>query len=438
MRRVSLLLLTALLCAGLLAGCGTETTSSGGGTAPDSSDNGFSYEVVDLEKKVIKIGGFGDEYDLEAWDAIAEEFNCSFQYVLMDNLNFMQDLATAASAGSVYANLIYMGNYSSPAFYLSGLAADVSKIESLKYDTLPWDSFITETNTIGGVPYAVAYDKTSYNMHLLTFNKTLADQLGIENLYDAVRNGTWTFEKFEQVSQKAVDSTNGATLGLIPGSLSPHCYGYANGSAAVTKDADGKYIFTGTNDAFLSGLQFIRDYRQKGLIRTDVVGNDWGITESRSFMNREELFHEGEIWVAKDIFSAYMEDDFGLLPLPKGPDAEKCVGIIYDQSHFSFLEGDPDIENVAKLLVAFASKNAKDMSQLLEEEYAPVLRDDDSLEMLRLMYENPVNSSFDTSFLGSGFTDAIMDSTQRMSKTPKESMDGISPLMQAILDDNLN
>ena len=155
-------------------------------------------------------------------------------------------------------------------------------------------------------------------------------------------------------------------------------------------------------------------------------------------MNREELFHEGEIWVAKDIFSAYMEDDFGLLPLPKGPDAEKCVGIIYDQSHFSFLDGDPDIENVAKLLVAFASKNAKDLSQLLEEEYAPVLRDDDSLEMLSLMYENPVNSSFDTSFLGSGFTDAIMDSTQRMSKTPKESMDGISPLMQAILDDNLN
>lgn len=136
MRRVSLLLLTALLCAGLLAGCGTETTSSGGGTAPDSSDNGFSYEVVDLEKKVIKIGGFGDEYDIEAWDAIAEEFNCSFQYVLMDNLNFMQELATAASAGSVYANLIYMGNYSSPQFYLSGLAADVSKIESLKYDTL--------------------------------------------------------------------------------------------------------------------------------------------------------------------------------------------------------------------------------------------------------------------------------------------------------------
>lgn len=41
-------------------------------------------------------------------------------------------------------------------------------------------------------------------------------------------------------------------------------------------------------------------------------------------MNREELFHEGEIWVAKDIFSAYMEDDFGLLPLPKGPDAENA------------------------------------------------------------------------------------------------------------------
>lgn len=80
------------------------------------------------------------------------------------------------------------------------------------------------------------------------------------------------------------------------------------------------------------------------------------------------------------IFSPLIWRMISALPLPKGPDAEKCVGIIYDQFHFSFLEGDPDIENVAKLLVAFASKNAKDLSQLLEEEYAPVLRDDDSLE----------------------------------------------------------
>ena len=54
---------------------------------------------------------------------------------------------------------------------------------------------------------------------------------------------------------------------MIPGSLSPHCYGYANGSAAVTKDADGKYIFTGTNDAFLerSAVLFATIGR-KGLI----------------------------------------------------------------------------------------------------------------------------------------------------------------------------
>lgn len=445
MRKVLLVVLAMLMCFCLLTACGEPSDGNTDGTNNNTGDtngtdegNGFPYEVVDMGGKKFKIAGFGDEYDIEKWDVIAEDFNCSFEYVLMPQLSYMQEIATATAGGSVYANLYYFGNYSSPQFYLSQLIADVRTIESLKMDELPWDAFITETNTISGVPYAIHYDKSSYGMHLLSYNKTLADQLGIENLYDAVRNGTWTFEKFEQVSQTAVDKTNGATLGTITGSFSPHCYGYANGGAAVTLGADGKYAFTATDDAFLNGLQFIRDYRQKGLLKTDVVGGDWGITESRCFMNRETMFHQGEVWVARDIFSAYMEDDFGLLPLPKGPDADKNVGIVFDSNHFSFMEGDPDIENIAKLFVAYSSKYAMSLETMLEEEYASVLRDEDSLEMLKMMYENPANSSFDTGWLGSAFTEAVTDCTERLSKTPKEAMDGIAALMEAILADNLN
>ena len=443
MRRVLLVALAMLMCFCLLTACGdnSDTPVNGGnndGGNEEDQGNGYPYEVVDMGGKTFKIAGFGDEYNMELWEGIAEDFNCTFEYVLMPQLSFMSEIATATAGGSVYANIYYFGNYSNPQFYLSQLMADVRTIESLKLDELPWDEFITKSNTVNGVPYAVHYDKSSYGMHLLSYNKTLADQLGLENLYDAVRNGTWTFEKFKQVSQTAVDKTNGATLGTITGSFSAHCYGYANAGAAVMLDENNKYIFTGDQDEFLNGLQFIRDYRQNGLLKTDVVGNDWGITESRCFMNREVMFHQGEAWVAKEIFSAYMEDDFGLLPLPKGPDAEKNVGIIYDCNHFSFMEGDPDIENMAKLLVAFASKYAMDLDTMLEEEYAPVLRDEDSLEMLKMMYENPVNSSFDSGWLSSAFTDAISDCTERLSKTPKEAMDGVAALITAILDDNLN
>ena len=58
--------------------------------------------------------------------------------------------------------------------------------------------------------------------------------------------------------------------------------------------------------------------------------------------------------------------------------------------------------------------------------------------MLKMMYENPANSSFDTGWLGSAFTEAVTDCTERLSKTPKEAMDGIAALMEAILADNLN
>ena len=141
---------------------------------------------------------------------------------------------------------------------------------------------------------------------------------------------------------------------------------------------DPEILFLKQEDVIKAGLLDMKDY----------VGNDYGLAEANVFMSRKTLFHMSDFWVVSQVFSSGMPDDYGVLPLPKGPDADKNVGVASNARYFSFIKGDPDIEDAAAVLVAIANRNAITGKEWIDRQAVDNLRDDDSIEMLQIMLQN--------------------------------------------------
>ena len=88
--QVSLLVLTALLCASLDRLRYGDHTHPVGNAAPDSSDNGFPIKLS-IWKRSSKSAALAANTINRGMGCHSGDFNCSFRYVLMDNLNFMRD-----------------------------------------------------------------------------------------------------------------------------------------------------------------------------------------------------------------------------------------------------------------------------------------------------------------------------------------------------------
>lgn len=437
------------LMLGLTAGCGGEQKpDTSGGTA--RTDGAFRETVRDLGEKTIKLASFWNEWQAgesastvqqecaKTIEAIKKDYNCHIELVTLRD-SYQQDINTAIASGIIYANILTLQTEHSSIFS-SGNIAPVKDIAALDVAGNPWNATVGAVATRGGVQYGLGFimpQQDSINRAVLTFNKELASQYGIEDLYQLVRDGQWTFDKFREISQQVVTRSNGKVYGLIDGY---HCFGnmaHANGIELV-KTENGRLVFNGTSEPVLNALQFMQDYNRAGLLdMKDYVGNDYGLAEANVFMSRKTLFHMSDFWVVSQVFSSGMPDDYGVLPLPKGPDADKNVGVASNARYFSFIKGDPDIEDAAAVLVAIANRNAITGKEWIDRQAVDNLRDDESIEMLQIMLDNEVTMAMQM-IMPLEYSMATQEVIYAMSKTPKQAMEEVAPVIQAHLDENYN
>ena len=198
---------------------------------------------------------------------------------------------------------------------------------------------------------------------------------------------------------------------------------------------DGKYVYNCLSDNMLNALQFCQDFNRNGLLdNEDFVGNDYGLTESNVFMSRKTLFHLSDFWVVSEVFSSGMPDDYGVLPLPMGPDATDYVGVATNCKSFCFIKGDPDIEDAAAILVAMANRTGLSNKEWVSQQVENSLRDDESGEMLELMLANPVSTTYGD-VLGSDWDALMRQCIYDMSLTPRQAMEQGQQTAQATIDE---
>ena len=214
--------------------------------------------------------------------------------------------------------------------YEPGMFTDIGTISTVDLTKPWWNRMANDSIRVGDATYYLFGD-----IHLMLWecympvvaNLTLAESLGIDDLYDTVESGKWTLDTMYSCMRSAALDLNGDTktdaedrfgLSMYPWNAMSFFTGC--GVSLIEKESDGIPVYTGVTErfsavyeklalGFLSDKDLRFDHNTKGFNKLEGDG------VTTKFLNGGALFFAEPIGSVKRLRNA----DFalGILPLPK-------------------------------------------------------------------------------------------------------------------------
>ena len=368
----TLSVLLALLLLASAAGC-SETTASPEETANTGSTAAASPEETEAETEdpglddglpEVNYDGYGfhiaffggedvniEEETGEAMNddifrrnqAMDERFGIQLEGVEYDDYNKATEAVKAAvTAGTNDFDAAFLHMVSASTAASGGYFYSLDQLEAVDPEKPWWDTDCVDAFTVAGhmkllcgMPLPNAMLRSS----CLAFNKNRFVDHGLETPYATVDAGEWTLDAMYNLTKDTTVDLNGdGTIteaddfyGLSSWYLdSPYSFYYGAGGKIVTKDADGKPVLN--LDLDLNTRIYDQIYRvvreNNSNYHTDIGTYSMAydtFLEGRALFCEASLTHfKGEKW-------REMEDDYGVVPMPKLDNTQ--------EKHMSFVNG---------------------------------------------------------------------------------------------------
>jgi hypothetical protein len=336
---------------------------------------------------------------------IIEKYGVEFE--MITTTNEKDTLNKSVKAGDDIYDAAMIFNNNAPGVMSAGLLLDTSKLTYINWDKPWWDSSI-RTISIAGKNFFLAgdimiLDKEAINV--LFFNKKLMADSGMELPYQSVLDGKWTFDKLNSYIKDFVKDLNGDgkidkndMLGLYIMSDTFHAFYVSGGGLLAENDNNGIPQPTFSSAQSISLMDIIADVLYGKEYVTNFHTNRWGTEWDMyaSFAESRMLTMWGRLYVLDSLRN--MDDDFGILPLPKYDESQKKY--YSDVNSFSgYMIGIPksasDPERTSVILEALA---AESRYTLLPAYYDITLqrkftRDAESEAMLDILFTTTIYDS---------------------------------------------
>lgn len=297
-----------------------------------------------------------------------------------------------------------MGKYAGSAAS-QGLLHNLKDIKYLDLENDCWNHMFSDSLEIDGkLFYATgAISTNSYDaVRVFFFNKTMADKYQLEDLYQLVRDGKWTFDKFAEMSAIVADDLNGDTemtsddqFGLSwQTTIGTMCFIYGANEKITKNDSNGLPVLNLESERFTEVFTKIRDT----LSDHNVFYNASDDTYLQMFYEERSLFLTEVLEVAKRLRP--YDVDFGVLPLPKWTeDQDEYVQYVdsWCISPVTVPKTNTNLDRTGFIIQAIAEAS---QDFLVEPYYemvltAKALRDEESTEMLDIVMNNFVLDNVD-------------------------------------------
>lgn len=398
--------ISLLLCASMLLGCLTGCGQSEPQQTEQEDTSEYPFQIEDLDGYVFTVA----DSNMSRWtpeegssnianavinrvNKVEELFNCT-----IERIDYNEDEAQlAAQAGTKYADIVVCETWSLGRFLKARRLVDLAKLEGLNLEAEYWQRY-GSTNILQyqdkiyalGAPFACQHDEAV----VMFFNKAIIEELKLESPYDLYARDEWTMSKLLEYCKAAKKDLNGDGVfdgndryGFVCGHEfdGPFALYMGAGKHFIREQEDGHFTFElNSKDAFRTVNQvaeildpFENAYDCLGMTESDIVN---------LFVNGQTLFYcySRARGVADPIYD--MQDDFGIVPMPKGddagPDEYKCW-VNHNAANMGIFANNPDLEKTVMIVEALAYF-AQEENEIEEEEYLSVkLRDDTAREIVK-------------------------------------------------------
>ncbi len=324
------------------------------------------------------------------YDQVQKELNCKITFKGLIPSTFQAQMAKAYTAGDKFADAMEIA----PVHFFNlvrnnyFIPLDESKVINL--NDAKWEKSAKAFSTYNGHTYGLSWVSPNVGVPArgtLFYNKTMAAKYGIEDLYKLVDNKQWTFDKYYEVLNTVKSKSGGSVqpLAIWSPAAAGATFAAANGGLMVTEKG-GKFSYNGTSKNVVTGMEFANKLFANNLL-LDTSKQDFNSVVIKSFSNSKTFSLIVDYYYAHTEFSGNMKDDYGMLPLPMGPDVNNYQGIYGDSRFFTLLDTadrDKSCAILDKLATLTLDTNWKTTALMND------MRDEESLRMVEINMNNPV------------------------------------------------
>ena len=362
------------------------------------------YTTIYFEEQT---GSMIDDAIYDANRKIEEKFNVILKVTESDINKSVGEYTTAILAGDgAYDTALTAANRTAP-LLLQKYVADLSQIKEFQLDEPWWNQNIMKFSSFGegGHVFFGVSDINMMSFEVLMgiyVNDDMLADLNIPKLYDTVRDGKWTVDKMHECMKAAVnlngdasftyDPKGSARYGLTYWDSGLQAIMYGAGLSYVVLDEKNNPSLNVENDTFYSTMENIGSMFV-------VDGEAVYLNSSKDRMHYEDSFADGRaLFTVAQLKGSTkfreMDDEFGILPLPKANEAQK--------DYIGFCSGNVVASTIPKSNTkpGEAAGVIDAMAYLAYSELRPVyegivveqkqMRNADSIEMLQIMGANRV------------------------------------------------
>lgn len=267
--------------------------------------------------------------------AVEEELNITLETYPVggvsrfDNANELRRLILAGE--DIVDAAFVFGREISNVLSEPGYLMNFNDISTMNLDASWWDQNAIETLTFGSNLKAVTGDISLYTQFapmLYFYNKNLAEQFGIDDCYDLVRQGEWTFDKVNEYCQLVSNDLDGNSVmdendryGIASQRPLLSDMLIASGVSYTSRDSEGGIELSLNNELTVNLVERFVPFLNNGDINNiaDLYNNKYSNPfyemQLPMFTNNQILFNFNQILISFELRA--MEADYGILPLPK-------------------------------------------------------------------------------------------------------------------------
>ncbi|MHB1152157.1 MAG: hypothetical protein ACYC00_07575 [Eubacteriales bacterium] len=358
---------------------------------------------------------------------ISAEYNIAMQFLNEPYAKYAETVRKTILAQDSAFDLLAFHAVSGASIVLEKLFTDWKSVPVISdnLDKPWWNKSAVDNLSIGKKVYFIAGDiGYHYIGHVQTFlfNKKLFTDINLDFPYEAVQNGTWTYENFENIIKSGNEDINGdgtikkeddrfgfMTMGLFADVM----YFFNFGGKIVEKDENDFPVLVLNSPRNASVIETgYRWFIDNNSPLTKYSGNDdYSVEESHVAFKDDRVLILGtnlkNIRVLRD-----MESDFGIIPYPKFDQSqENYISIIDGAVPLTIMPITAAPEFVGLITEALARESYKNITPAfyeftLEQKYS---RDEVSAVMLKIIRDTTYfDMGYIFNFGGSGFISMTM------------------------------